>query len=102
MQPQAAITRHLVAVGASTVHVKQRIRTLFTRSDVRRRAVAYLQELLNPAKRKNSWHLAELVHAARPTASNICLAGLAEMLVHPKMCCASMCVAPVHRQSRYS
>lgn len=40
--------------------VERRIGSVFARSDVRSRALAYLAGLLSPAERKTSWQLAEL------------------------------------------
>src|SRR5215213_2088318 len=39
--------------------LERQIGPVFTRSDARRRAMAYLAGLLSPAERKNSWQLAE-------------------------------------------
>lgn len=44
----------------------ERIAHLFARSEARRRAKAYLQGLLSPAQRKNSWQLAEAVGDETP------------------------------------
>lgn len=44
----------------------KRIGHLFARSETRRRAKAYLQGLLSPAQRKNSWQLAEAVGDETP------------------------------------
>lgn len=40
--------------------LENRISTIFPRSELRRRARAYLAGLLSPAERKNSWQLAEI------------------------------------------
>jgi SRSO17 transposase len=45
------------AVGLD--EVAQRIESRFPRSEPRQRAVSYLQGLLSPVERKNSWQLAE-------------------------------------------
>jgi len=44
----------------------ERIGCLFARSEARRRVKAYLQGLLSPARRKNSWQLAEAVGDETP------------------------------------
>ncbi len=46
--------------------VDQRMGALFARAEARHRALAYLQGLLSPAERKNSWQLAEIVGDATP------------------------------------
>jgi SRSO17 transposase len=46
--------------------VDQRIGPLFARAEARHRAMAYLQGLLSPAERKNSWQLAEVVGDPTP------------------------------------
>src|SRR4029450_9456877 len=40
--------------------IEGRIGTVFSRSEMRTRAMAYLAGLLSPAERKNSWQLAEI------------------------------------------
>ena len=40
--------------------IERRIGTVFARSEMRTRAMAYLAGLLRPAERKNSWQLAEI------------------------------------------
>lgn len=46
----------------------QRIGRRFVRSEARERAKAYLQGLLSPAERKNSWQLAEMLGESTPYA----------------------------------
>lgn len=46
--------------------VEQRLAPYFARSEPRQRAMAYLQGLLSPAERKNSWQLAEVMGDATP------------------------------------
>jgi SRSO17 transposase len=46
--------------------VAQRIGAHFSRSELRRRALAYLQGLLSPMERKNGWQLAEQAGDASP------------------------------------
>src|SRR3712207_7312900 len=46
--------------------VDQRIGPWFARAEARHRAMAYLQGLLSPAERKNSWQLAEVVGDPTP------------------------------------
>jgi SRSO17 transposase len=53
----------LVDVQAWRVYwdeIERRIGPVFTRSEMRTRAMAYLAGLLSPAERKNSWQLAEI------------------------------------------
>jgi SRSO17 transposase len=53
----------LVDVQAWRVYwdeIERRIGTVFARSEMRTRAMAYLAGLLSPAARKNSWQLAEI------------------------------------------
>jgi SRSO17 transposase len=53
----------LVDVQAWRVYwaeIERRIGTVFARSEMRTRAMAYLAGLLSPAERKNSWQLAEI------------------------------------------
>ena len=52
--------------AAGLEEVAQRIGARFARSEARRRAVAYLQGLLSPVKRKNGWQLAEQAGDASP------------------------------------
>jgi SRSO17 transposase len=52
--------------AAGWEEVAQRIGVRFTRSEARRRAVAYLQGLLSPVERKNGWQLAEQAGDASP------------------------------------
>lgn len=47
-------------------HLGERIGRRFARAEPRRRAVAYLQGLLSPVERKNSWQLAEEMGEATP------------------------------------
>lgn len=46
--------------------VEQRIGGRFARSEAREQAMGYLQGLLSPAERKNSWQLAEVLGQATP------------------------------------
>ena len=46
----------------------ERIGPRFVRSEARQRARAYLQGLLSPAERKNSWQMAEILGEATPYA----------------------------------
>jgi SRSO17 transposase len=53
----------LVDVQAWRVYwdeIERRLGTVFARSDMRTRAMAYLAGLLSPAERKNSWQVAEI------------------------------------------
>jgi SRSO17 transposase len=52
--------------AAGLAAVAQRIGARFSRSELRRRAVAYLQGLLSPIERKNGWQLAEQAGDASP------------------------------------
>lgn len=47
-------------------HLMARISSRFVRSEARQRARAYLQGLLSPAERKNSWQLAEMLGEPTP------------------------------------
>ncbi len=67
MDAHAIVNHNTVQEWAQALSdVEQRIGPLFARSEARRQAVAYLQGLLSPAERKNSWQLAEMVGAATP------------------------------------
>jgi SRSO17 transposase len=67
MEARATVTYDTIQAWAQTLtDVEQRIGPLFARSEARQQALAYLQGLLSPAERKNSWQLAELVGAATP------------------------------------
>jgi SRSO17 transposase len=46
--------------------IARRLTPYFARAEPRQRALAYLQGLLSPAERKNSWQLAEVSGAATP------------------------------------
>jgi SRSO17 transposase len=46
--------------------IERRIGSLFARSDLRERAMAYLAGLLSPAERKTSWQLAEICGDPNP------------------------------------
>lgn len=46
--------------------VEQRLGTCFARAEARQQVMSYLQALLSPVERKNSWQLAEVVGAANP------------------------------------
>ena len=46
--------------------IERRLAPYFARAEPRQRALAYLQGLLSPAERKNSWQLAEVSGAATP------------------------------------
>jgi SRSO17 transposase len=46
--------------------IERRLAPYFERAEPRRRALAYLQGLLSPAERKNSWQLAEVSGDASP------------------------------------
>jgi SRSO17 transposase len=46
--------------------VERRLAPYFERAEPRRRAIAYVQGLLSPAERKNSWQLAEVSGDATP------------------------------------
>jgi SRSO17 transposase len=48
------------------VEIEQRLGPHFARSEARQRAMAYVQGLLSPAERKNSWQLAEVMGEATP------------------------------------
>lgn len=48
------------------VDIEQRLGPHFARSEARQRAMAYVQGLLSPAERKNSWQLAETMGDATP------------------------------------
>ena len=48
------------------VEIEQRLGPHFARSEARQRAMAYVQGLLSPAERKNSWQLAEVMGDATP------------------------------------
>lgn len=51
---------------SALAEVEQRIGPRFARSEARARALAYLQGLLSPAERKNSWQLAEILGDPTP------------------------------------
>jgi SRSO17 transposase len=46
--------------------IERRLAPYFERAEPRRRAMAYLQGLLSPAERKNSWQVAEVIGDATP------------------------------------
>src|SRR3954452_7779743 len=48
--------------------VERRLAPYFERAEPRQRAMAYLQGLLSPAERKNSWQLAEVSGDTTPYA----------------------------------
>jgi DDE superfamily endonuclease len=52
--------------AAYLVDIERRLAPYFARAEPRQRALAYLQGLLSPAERKNSWQLAEVSGAATP------------------------------------
>jgi SRSO17 transposase len=59
----------VVPGGAAYLHdLERRLAPYFERTEPRQRAMAYLQGLLSPAERKNSWQLAEISGAATPYA----------------------------------
>ncbi len=67
MEARATVTHDTVHQWAQALtDVAQRIGSVFARREARQQAVAYLQGLLSPAERKNSWQLAEIVGAATP------------------------------------
>ncbi len=67
LSARAAITHDTVQQWAEALtEVEHRMSPVFARSEARQRALAYLQGLLSPAERKNSWQLAEIVGAATP------------------------------------
>jgi SRSO17 transposase len=51
---------------AAVAELAERIGPYFTRIEARRRALAYVQGLVSPAERKNSWQLAEMMADATP------------------------------------
>ncbi len=64
---QSHLARSLVHGWADAfAEAEQRLAPHFARSEARQRALAYLQGLLGPAERKNSWQLAESVGDASP------------------------------------
>lgn len=65
--PAAAPLAAVLPDGAAALRtVAAALAPHFTRSTAQRQALAYLQGLLSPASRKNSWQLAEIVGAANP------------------------------------
>jgi SRSO17 transposase len=65
--PGSTITVDTVRDWAEALtEVDQRIGSLFARAEARQRALAYLQGLLSPAERKNSWQLAEIMGDTTP------------------------------------
>jgi SRSO17 transposase len=52
--------------AAYMADIERRLTPYFARAEPRQRALAYLQGLLSPAERKNSWQLAEVSGAATP------------------------------------
>lgn len=52
--------------AAYVTDIERRLGPHFARAEPRQRALAYLQGLLSPAERKNSWQLAEVSGAATP------------------------------------
>jgi len=67
MEVRATVTYDTVQDWAQALtDVAQRIGPVFARREARQRALAYLQGVLSPAERKNSWQLAEMVGAATP------------------------------------
>ncbi len=64
---QGEVTEQRVWAWASAfAEVERRLHPSFRRSDARQQAMRYLQGLLSPAERKNSWQLAEVVGATNP------------------------------------
>jgi SRSO17 transposase len=71
MDPQAPAAmeeaaRTVQGGAAYMADVERRLTPYFARAEPRQRALAYLQGLLSPAERKNSWQLAEVIGAATP------------------------------------
>lgn len=59
-EPDAQVNRYEVDGWATELDaLHARLAPRFARSELRRRAGAYLRGLLGPAERKNSWRLAE-------------------------------------------
>ena len=59
-------TANVTAWAQELDRVLARIAARFARTEARQRAKAYLQGLLSPAERKNSWQLAEMLGEATP------------------------------------
>ena len=69
LQPPAAAdeaARTAQGGAAYMGDIERRLAPYFARAEPRQRALAYLQGLLSPAERKNSWQLAEVSGAATP------------------------------------
>jgi SRSO17 transposase len=67
--PPALVEQDLMVVQGGIAYltdVERRLAPYFERSEPRQRAMAYLQGLLSPAERKNSWQLAEVSGDATP------------------------------------
>jgi SRSO17 transposase len=66
--PAAADEAARTAQGGAAYRadIERRLAPYFARAEPRQRALAYLQGLLSPAERKNSWQLAEVSGAATP------------------------------------
>ncbi|MBV9679844.1 MAG: transposase [Acidobacteriaceae bacterium] len=66
MPANFAVSESATLGTAGLEEVAQRLGAHFARSEPRCRAVAYLQGLLSPVKRKSGWQLAEQVGDASP------------------------------------
>ena len=62
----APARREIASWAGQLTAIAERIGPRFLRSEPRRQALAYLQGLLSPVERKNSWQLAEQAGAAGP------------------------------------
>jgi SRSO17 transposase len=67
IRPTTGEVASLVQGGlAYLTDIERRLAPYFERAEPRQRAMAYLQGLLNPAERKNSWQVAEVIGDATP------------------------------------
>jgi SRSO17 transposase len=67
--PTPSVDQDTAAVQGGAAYladVERRLAPYFERAEPRQRALAYLQGLLSPAERKNSWQLAEMKGEATP------------------------------------
>ena len=66
---------HVVQWAHALTQLHARLASRFARPEPRRRALLYLQGLLSPIERKNSWGLAERAREARPYGMQRLLVG---------------------------
>jgi SRSO17 transposase len=67
IRPTTAEVASIVQGGLAYLRdIERRLAPYFERAEPRQRAMAYLQGLLSPAERKNSWQVAEVIGDATP------------------------------------